>query len=134
MRPYSYLQLGRGKGPLSNMYRAFSAGSNFFRAADCKVADLDALIQTTEVSDYPLASDVASGILVYDAPHLIAESSKSQENRMVAESELYHALSAGPGVVVFRNSFDIQTVDEVSEVFSKIIAMEAASGSSAGLV
>ena len=79
---------------------------------------------------FPLAAEVFSGVLVYDA----AEWQGSDgDRRRVVMAELAAALSSGPGVFLLRGAFaDTSVVDDASEVFHAIIARESADGGEVG--
>lgn len=79
---------------------------------------------------FPLAAEVISGVLVYDA----AEWQGSDgDRRRVVMAELAAALSSGPGVFLLRGAFaDTSVVDDASEVFHAIIARESADGGEVG--
>ena len=95
---------------------------------DCDLADLRALVErTTDVADYPHASAVRQGVLIYDSERL-----RTAEARPV-RAELVRALTQGPGIVVFRGAFpDTSVVDRLSAVFDALIAEQRASGAAAG--
>lgn len=95
---------------------------------DCDLADLRRLVErTTDVTDYPHASEVEQGVLVYDSDRL-----RTAESRPV-RAELVRALTQGPGIVVFRGAFgDLSVVDRLSAVFDALIAEQRASGARAG--
>ena len=65
--------------------------------ADCALDAFRTLVSTdTNPADYPLASDVRLGALVYSAETM------ASTDRHQLQTELIHALSDGPGVVVFE--------------------------------
>ncbi|NUT29035.1 MAG: phytanoyl-CoA dioxygenase, partial [Streptomyces sp.] len=96
---------------------------------DCDLAAFRALVErTTDLADYPYASAVQRGVLVYDSDRL----RKSDDPRAV-RAELVRALTDGPGVVVFQGAFpDPGIVDRLSTVFDALIAEQHASGAHAG--
>ncbi|MFI1535173.1 phytanoyl-CoA dioxygenase family protein [Streptomyces anandii] len=95
---------------------------------DCDLDDFRALVErTTDPADYPHASAVERNVLVYDAGRLTAA------DRDGVREELVHALTAGPGIVVFRGAFpDPEVVDRATAVFEALIAAQRASGTGAG--
>ncbi|MFE1913798.1 phytanoyl-CoA dioxygenase family protein [Streptomyces anandii] len=95
---------------------------------DCDLDDFRALVErTTDPADYPHASAVERNVLVYDAGRLTAA------DRDGVREELVHALTAGPGIVVFRGAFpDPEAVDRATAVFEALIAAQRASGTGAG--
>ena len=95
--------------------------------ADCDLDAFRALVSTaTDAADYPLASDVREGVLVYCAQTL------HTADRRAVQTELISALADGPGVVVFEQAFARATVDRASEAFTAIIEAQRAAGSAAG--
>jgi len=100
-----------------------------FTEADCRVEDFAALVdQTTELADYPHASEVQLNVVIYDAAALSTVTG-SVNGRAEVEAELIHALTAGPGVVAFTGAFaDPAVVDRATETFEAIIAAEKVHG------
>jgi ectoine hydroxylase-related dioxygenase (phytanoyl-CoA dioxygenase family) len=95
--------------------------------ADC---DLDAfarqVAETTVLADYPHASDVRQGVVVYSAATVAGA------DRRALQAELIHALADGPGVVVFESAVEPAVVDAASEAFTAIIDAQRAEGGVAG--
>jgi ectoine hydroxylase-related dioxygenase (phytanoyl-CoA dioxygenase family) len=108
------------------MTRSIAAGR--LRAADCRLEDLaDVLVERTDPTDYPYASEVVDEVLVYDSARL-----RRGEPDAVA-AELVHALSAGPGVVVFREAYpDRAVLDRATAAFEQLIAEQQAGGTVVG--
>ncbi|GAB7069264.1 phytanoyl-CoA dioxygenase family protein [Mycobacterium hodleri] len=99
----------------------------WIESADCDLDDFRALVATpTDAADYPLASDVRLGALVYSAETM------ATADRHELQTELIRALADGPGVVVFEGVFDHSTVDRASEAFTALIADQRAAGGAAG--
>jgi ectoine hydroxylase-related dioxygenase (phytanoyl-CoA dioxygenase family) len=99
----------------------------WIEAPDCDLDEFRALVSTeTELTDYPLASDVRQGVLVYSAATM------ADADRRALQTELIHALAVGPGVVVFEGVFDHDVVDRASESFTDLIAAQRAAGGAAG--
>ncbi|MGX1134721.1 ectoine hydroxylase-related dioxygenase (phytanoyl-CoA dioxygenase family) [Streptomyces glaucescens] len=95
-------------------------------APDCDPDVFRALVdRTTEPAEYSHAAAVERNVPVYDAGCV--------RDRRAVQAELVHALTDGPGVVVFRGAFpDRAVVDRVSAVFDALIAEQRASGARAG--
>ncbi|GLP74682.1 phytanoyl-CoA dioxygenase [Mycobacterium antarcticum] len=107
--------------PISDTHRAW------IEARDCDLDDFRTLVSAdTLLADYPLASDVRLGALVYSARTV------SGADRHALQTELIHALADGPGVVVFEDAFDHDTVDRASAAFTAIIEEQRATGAAAG--
>ncbi len=79
-----------------------------------------------DLSDYPLAGDVRSNVLVYSAAAVAGA------DRRALQSELIRALADGPGVVVFEGAFSADVVDRASDAFFDIIAAQHTAGTAAG--
>jgi ectoine hydroxylase-related dioxygenase (phytanoyl-CoA dioxygenase family) len=95
--------------------------------ADLRLDDFRAqVLRSVETTDYPLADDVRSNVLVYSAATV------ATADRRAIQSELIRALADGPGVVVFEGAFDVEVVDRASEAFFAIIDAQHAAGSAAG--
>ncbi|MDT5340599.1 MAG: hypothetical protein QOD90_6104, partial [Mycobacterium sp.] len=107
--------------PLTTTRRAW------IEAADCELADFDALVSAgTDAGDYPLASDVRRGVLVYSSQTV------ANADRRALQTELIHALADGPGVVVFEGAFGLDAVDRASAAFTAIIDAQRDAGDAAG--
>ena len=95
--------------------------------ADCDLDAFHAQVSVaTSPSDYPLASDVRAGVLVY------SRDAVAGADRHALQTELVHALADGPGVVAFEDAFDHDVVDRASRAFIDIIAEQRAAGGAAG--
>jgi ectoine hydroxylase-related dioxygenase (phytanoyl-CoA dioxygenase family) len=95
--------------------------------ADCDLDDFRALVATpTDPADYPMASDVRQGVVVYSAATVTGA------DRRALQAELIHALMNGPGVVAFEDAFSHDVVDAASEAFTAIIDAQRAEGGVAG--
>jgi ectoine hydroxylase-related dioxygenase (phytanoyl-CoA dioxygenase family) len=107
--------------PLTSTRRAW------IEAPDCDLDDFRALVSTdTEPRDYPLATDVRYGVLVYSAAAM------ARADRRELQTELIRALADGPGVVVFEGAFDHDVVDRASDAFTALIDAQRAAGGAAG--
>lgn len=104
-----------------------TAHGAWIEASDCNLDDFRRLVSTeTDHSDYPLATDVRQGVLVYSA--LAA----ANADRRALQTELLRALADGPGVVVFEGAFDPAVVDRASEAFTAIIDAQRAESAGGG--
>lgn len=76
----------------------------------------------TRLTDYPLATDVASRVLIYDCDAIRAAAT-TEEGRRAVLAEWAEALLTGPGIIVLRRAFaDSAPIDAASDVFRAIIA------------
>ena len=114
---------------MSHLSRTAAAlGPGWFSTDDCRLADLRELVETTtEIDDYPCATEVVDNVLIYDG-----QLPQPDDERRTLQSELARALLGGPGVIVFRGAFDPDVVDAASEVFTRLISEQKAAGSLAG--
>ncbi len=104
----------------------------YLRAEDCHLDDLLAVIgDGSDLAHYPHATEVVSGVLLYDAT-VLGDAMTDDAARRAVHAEIARALADGPGIVVFRGAFEHDVLDRVSEVFERIIADERASGREAG--
>ncbi|TPG37249.1 phytanoyl-CoA dioxygenase family protein [Mycolicibacterium hodleri] len=107
--------------PVTTAHRAW------IEAADCDLDDFRALVSTdVEPGDYPHASDVRAGVLIYSARTM------ANADRHALQTELIHALADGPGVVVVEGAFEHDVVDRASVAFTAIIESQRAGGVTAG--
>jgi ectoine hydroxylase-related dioxygenase (phytanoyl-CoA dioxygenase family) len=105
--------------PLSTAYKAWIDES------DCGLDEFRAEVeQGTDLAEYPHAVDVRQNVLVYP--------STPPSDRRALQAELIHAMTDGPGVVVFSDAFSSEVVDRASEAFYAIIEAQHAAGSAAG--
>jgi ectoine hydroxylase-related dioxygenase (phytanoyl-CoA dioxygenase family) len=104
-----------------------TARGAWIEASDCDLEEFRTEVsRQTELADYPLASDVRAGVLVYSAETMAAA------DRRALQAELIRALADGPGVVVFEGAFDRAAVDRASEAFTALIEARRAEGAAAG--
>jgi ectoine hydroxylase-related dioxygenase (phytanoyl-CoA dioxygenase family) len=104
-----------------------TARGAWIEASDCDLEEFRTEVsRQTELADYPLASDVRAGVLVYSAETMAAA------DRRALQAELIRALADGPGVVVFEGAFDCAAVDRASEAFTALIEAQRAEGAAAG--
>jgi ectoine hydroxylase-related dioxygenase (phytanoyl-CoA dioxygenase family) len=80
--------------------------------------------RTTSLADYPHAVDIRENVLVYPVTPGF--------DRRALQAELIHALTDGPGVVVFEGAYSADVVDRASEAFYAIIEAQRAAGSAVG--
>ena len=80
--------------------------------------------RTTDLADYPHAVDVRCNVPVYPATE--------PSDRRALQAELIHALTDGPGVVVFEGAFSPEVIARASDAFSAIIEKQRAAGTAAG--
>ena len=105
--------------PLTTAYKAWIDESA------CRLDDFRAEVaRSTDLADYPHAVDVRENVLVYP--------STRRADRQALQAELIHALTDGPGVVVFEDAFAADIVDRASDAFFAIIEAQRADGSAAG--
>lgn len=105
----------------------------YLRAGDCDVADLAALCaQETQLSDYPLAAEVAKGVLLYDCPSLSPRLS-DPAFRKTLMAEWIAAFSNGPGVIVLKGAErDHAMLDRASAIFRELIEAQNRAGTGGG--
>src|SRR5690242_20116161 len=102
-----------------------SAYKSWIDEPDCRLDDLHAEVtRTTALADYPHAIDVRENVLVYP--------SSPPSDRRALQAELIHALTDGPGVVVFEDAYSADVIERASEAFNAIIAAQRAAGAAAG--
>ena len=89
----------------------------------CDIEAFRALVES-DVShdDYPFATTIDHGAIVYDTTALRARLAGG--HRRAIMSELASALLDGPGVVAFRGAFDRDVVDRATISFNELIEHE----------
>src|SRR5215469_17671161 len=88
-------------------------------ATTCRLDDFREVVErTTDPGEYPRAASVEQNILIYDGPRLDD----------ALRADLVRALSAGPGVVVFRRALGPGPVDAATAVFEEMIASQPSVG------
>src|SRR5215472_5235777 len=88
-------------------------------ATTCRLDDFREVVErTTDPGEYPRAASVEQNILIYDGPRLDD----------ALRADLLRALSAGPGVVVFRRALGPGPVDAATAVFEEMIASQPSVG------
>ncbi|BBZ29438.1 phytanoyl-CoA dioxygenase [Mycolicibacterium madagascariense] len=99
----------------------------WIEASDCDLDDFRTLVSTeTDLRDYPLATDVRQGVLVYSAAAM------ARAERRALQTEVIHALADGPGVVVVEGAVDHDVVDRASAAFTSLIEAQRAAGGAVG--
>jgi ectoine hydroxylase-related dioxygenase (phytanoyl-CoA dioxygenase family) len=74
--------------------------------------------RATDPDEYPLAASVEQNVLIYDGPRFDE----------ALRAELVRALSAGPGVVVFRGALRPHPLDGATAAFEEMIASQPSAG------
>ncbi len=104
-----------------------------YEIADCRVEDLVALIDEglagTDLQDYPTATQLREGVLVYAADRL---RDAHAADAAACEAELATALTDGPGIVVISGAFATDVVDAATDAFNDLIAAQKAQGREVG--
>jgi ectoine hydroxylase-related dioxygenase (phytanoyl-CoA dioxygenase family) len=110
-----------------------SSRAAWLSSSDCDLAEFVALVsQQTDPADYPLAAGVVQNVVVYSAPDLAATTATA-DGRRRAQAEIVQALTAGPGIVVFKHAYpDTSVVDRATAAFNELIDQQKASGLAAG--
>jgi ectoine hydroxylase-related dioxygenase (phytanoyl-CoA dioxygenase family) len=95
--------------------------------SDCDLDDFHAQVSRgTDPADYPFATDVRAGVLIYSADAV------ALADRRALQAEVNRALADGPGVVAFEDAFDHDVVDRASAAFAELIEAQRAAGGAAG--
>ncbi len=104
-----------------------------FIPADCNLDDFVAVVSAPTIeADYPHADAVVDGVITYDSVALRAATADAHDLQAV-QAELVHALTEGPGIVVFKGAYDdVAVVDRVTAAFDAMITNQHASGTVAG--
>ena len=99
----------------------------WIEAPDCDLDDFRTLVAAeTQLHDYPFATDVRQGVLVYSAETV------ARADRRALQTELIRALADGPGVVALEGAVDPAVVDRASDAFTSLIAAQRAAGGAVG--
>jgi ectoine hydroxylase-related dioxygenase (phytanoyl-CoA dioxygenase family) len=92
--------------------------------------DFKTLTTESRLIDYPLASSIIKNVPIYD---LSAFSSYTPEQLFALQDEWYHILLRGPGVFATKHMYtDTYLLDNVNDIFSRIISQEAQQSSKKG--
>ena len=109
---------------------AVPSTSQRITAADARLEDLvDVVAEETRLADYPHATDLTQQVLVYDSSTVTA---LDGDEVLSLEGEIARALRTGPGIVVFRRTFDAAVIDRATAAFVAMIAAQRESGVSGG--
>ncbi len=102
-------------------------------AGSCSLDDFRALVEVdTTMDSVPLASDISRNIPIYDAAAVRAALGDRDRLRAFM-AEWNRVLATGPGVVVFKNTYeDTDLVDAVTGVLDTIIAQEESQSAGSG--
>ena len=104
------------------LLRHFSTNA-FYQRAQCNVDELDRLLKheraSSSPSDYPLASEIIAGVVVYDATCF-----QEPSNHKRLQNEIAHAFLHGPGIVALRGAFSHDVIDRTNVAFDRILAQE----------
>lgn len=108
-----------------------TAARHWLSADDCRLDDLLEILDTeTVLADYPHASDVEQGVVIYSAATL-REAIAAGEQADI-EAELCHAWTQGPGIIVIQGAIERDVLEKVSDAYESIIEQEKASGGERG--
>lgn len=112
--------------------RALGGSGAWLRQEDCRLEDLEAVLaERTRPEDYPFASRVEQGVLLYDAAAL-SDVLPEPARRRDLQAEIAAALADGPGIVVFAGAFGAEVVDRVTRAFNRLIDEQRAAGVTPG--
>jgi ectoine hydroxylase-related dioxygenase (phytanoyl-CoA dioxygenase family) len=102
-------------------------------ADECQLDDFAALVErTTDLADYPFASEVASNVLIYNSD-AVRKAAAAPESRKALLAEWVEAMTDGPGIIVFRRAFpDLTVVDAATDQFWAMIEEQRASNTGGG--
>jgi ectoine hydroxylase-related dioxygenase (phytanoyl-CoA dioxygenase family) len=99
----------------------------------CDLEEFRALVErTTDLADYPYASDVKSNVLIYDST-AVRKAAAAPDTRKELLAEWVEALMEGPGVVVFRGAYSNDAaIDASNKHYWAIIDEQHATKSGGG--
>ncbi|MGB1823252.1 MAG: phytanoyl-CoA dioxygenase family protein [Ilumatobacteraceae bacterium] len=105
----------------------------FLSEADLDPTELASIVdRTTAAETVPLATDIVSGVPVYDGARVDAAVPGLPEHRELL-TEWATVLADGPGCLAVRGAYaDTTVLDEAAEQFFAIIAEERAAGAGGG--
>ena len=100
---------------------------------DCRLEDFRRLVERhTRLAEYPLASAVHHNVLTYQGDD-IRRAAAGPDSRKALMAEWAHALTDGPGILLFEDAFaDRAVVDAATDQFFAMIAEQRASNANAG--
>ena len=76
--------------------------------------------RSTEISLYPLASEIDQQVVVYDAERLLARIRGTLPEILEVQEELQQALLSGPGVFVMRGMVPTDVIDRAENVTEQV--------------
>ncbi|MEZ0168776.1 phytanoyl-CoA dioxygenase family protein [Microvirga sp. TS319] len=99
----------------------------------CDLDDCKALVErTTDITEYRLASEVVSNVLVYDGA-AVRVAASSPESRKALMAEWVEAMMNGPGILVIRAAFaNLAPLEAATEQFWAMIEEQRASNVGGG--
>ncbi len=101
-------------------------------AEECRLADLQAIVEHPPAPSARFADELVDGIVVYGAERLRAACAEGPEVRLEVLDELAEVLADGPGVLAIRGAVDVDAVDRASDAFRAIIDEQNRSGAAGG--
>ena len=107
--------------------------TRYFRTEDCDVAAFATLCeQPANPADYPLATALSKGVLIYDCPNL-APQITDPAFRQTLSAEWANAFANGPGVIVLQGAEpDHAMIDRASGLFRDLIDRQNRAGTGGG--
>lgn len=107
------------------------APSPWMNSEDVALIDFERVVsQEMDLSEFPLASSVDKGVLIYDCAQL---NFADPTSRREIEAELSRALDAGPGVYVLKGAYpNTEVIDQATAAFMGIQASEREAGGPVG--
>lgn len=106
--------------------------AGWFTADSCRLDDfIETVAVVSEVDEFPHASSLAQGTVVYRSDDLRKVIS-DPDTRGVVMAEMARLLSDGPGILMLEGALEVDVVDRAAAVFEQIIGEERASGNVAG--
>jgi ectoine hydroxylase-related dioxygenase (phytanoyl-CoA dioxygenase family) len=105
----------------------------YFTGTSCDIEDFAALCgQKTDLADYPLATDLQKGVLIYDCIALRSRLG-DPEFAQCLRAEWAEAMANGPGVVVLSGAeTDHAMLDRASDIFRELIEVQKRDGTGGG--
>ncbi len=105
----------------------------YFTADSCDIEEFsDLCARQTDLADYPLATDLQKGVLIYDCG-LLRSRIGNPEFDQILRAEWAWALANGPGVVVLSGAeTDDAMLDRASDIFRDLIDAQKREGTGGG--
>ena len=117
------LQVLRSSRILLRQFGSDTSSNAFYQRNECNIDEFDRLLKHEQASlcpsDYPLASEIIDGVVVYD--NSCFQDPKNHKN---LQNEIAHAFLDGPGIVALRGAFSHDVIDRTNVAFEKILAQE----------